>query len=262
MITTDDGIQAHRNQGMNRGSGQARPYMRAVIMLVAVVALGIIGMALLGSKTADADTGSFDDSQGSVRYGEAESSMKAMDYGDLWVRSLDGSPMRTLGRSAASGHEIAPPQWHADESNSGAEPVWASDLTVGRTSDGLYIFLGYWHGATAAGDMGSLESTKFSYDGVEYAVQRLFLRERKTGGIQHLVFGTDVPLRDNLILQLGDQEFAVSESRVFGYWSTIYAWSFDTDPGWNPGHTTPVALIAPSAGEDHLIQIPRVGPVG
>ena len=90
---------------------------------------------------------------------------------------------------------------------------------------------------------GDLGDTSFTYDGVEYTVLTIF--NQKVGQVRQLVFASDPHLPDDLILEIGEDEFPIADSRKLGADGNIHAWWLDSSLGWAEGQTLQVSLKEP-----------------
>ena len=58
-----------------------------------------------------------------------------------------------------------------------------------------------------------------------------------------MIFEADHPLHDNLVLQVDDDQFQVSESKALGSDRNIHSWMLGESLGWEEGALVPIALI-------------------
>ncbi len=146
--------------------------------------------------------------------------------------------------SAEMGQAIGPGSVMPNAANnSEMEEVWAAALTVGRAADSqnpVQVYTGYFRlGSEYQGD---LDDTTFTVDGMDYEVNSLF--EQQFGANFHqLVLEAGEPLTDDLVLQVDDDQFHVSESSRLGARRNIHAWTLEQSLGWEEGATMPVALM-------------------
>ena len=138
--------------------------------------------------------------------------------------------------------------------------VWCATLTVGYNADSRITYLGYTPALSPSG--GSLDETAFTYEDVDYTVESLFYQEF-AGTVRQVVLEANQQLPDELVLQLGGDEFSVADSLVLGANENIHAWWLDTSIGWTEGQTVEVAMMAPRHQEsvDLTLQGDRTIPV-
>ena len=158
--------------------------------------------------------------------------------------AMPGNPTMDEVRSAEMEHAIGPGSWVSSSANdTEMETVWSANMTVGRATDSanfLLIYTGYFPINSNYG--GSLDDTDFSLDGVDYSVRSLV--EQQSGAtVRQLIFEAGEPLPDDLVLQVGDDQFQVSESTKLGSRRNIHSWMLDESLGWEEGATMPVALM-------------------
>ena len=133
--------------------------------------------------------------------------------------------------------------------------VWCSTLTVGYNADSRITYLGYTPAMSPSG--GSLDSTVFTYEDVDYTIENLFYQEF-AGTVRQVVFEANLQLPDELILRLDDDEFFVSDSLVLGANENIHAWWLDSSIEWTEGQTVEVALMVPSHQESVVLTLEGV----
>ena len=141
---------------------------------------------------------------------------------------------------------------HAIGSGSGAissadetamETVWSAEITVGTAEDPgnpILVYTGYF--PLNSGTAGALDDTGFSHDGVDYDIRAIF-EQGFSGTVHQLIFEADHPLHDNLVLQVDDDQFQVSESKALGSDRNIHSWMLEESLGWEEGALVPIALI-------------------
>ena len=121
--------------------------------------------------------------------------------------------------------------------------IWSADMTVGRAADShnpILVYTGYF--PVGSEYQGNLNNTAFSVDGLDYKVNAIFQQEFG-GNVHQLVFKAGNALPDDLILQVGDDQFQVSESSKLGSQRNIHSWMLEQSLGWEEGATMPVALM-------------------
>ena len=123
----------------------------------------------------------------------------------------------------------------------GAHRIWSATLTVGGASDSTVTYLGY--APPLAPDGGGLDSTEFTYKGVEYHLEALFYQEH-ISGVRQLVFDAGAPLPENLVLQVDHRQFFVSDSLKLGSDGDIHAWRLSRSLNWTAGDTVGLKLRA------------------
>lgn len=155
------------------------------------------------------------------------------------------------------GHHTMADVWsaemeHAIGSGSGAissadetemETVWSAEMTVGTAAESrnpILVYTGYF--PLNSGTAGALDDTGFSHDGLDYNIRAIFEQEF-SGTVHQLIFEADHPLHDNLVLQVDDDQFLVSESRVLGSGRNIHSWMLEESLGWEEGALMPIALM-------------------
>ena len=123
------------------------------------------------------------------------------------------------------------------------EIVWEANLTVGVASDSTITYLGY--APPLSPDGGDLDVTTFSHDGVDYTVRGIYLQE-SIGGFRQLIFDGGARLPEDLFLEVGDDQFLVSESNLYGLNQNFHGWVMDESLGWTEGQVIEVALMQPA----------------
>ena len=158
--------------------------------------------------------------------------------------AMPGNPTMDEVRSAEMEHAIGPGSWVSSSANdTEIETVWSANMTVGRATDSanlLLIYTGYF--PLNSNYEGSLDDADFSLDGVDYSV-RVLLEQQSGGTVRQLFFEAGELLPDDLVLQVGDDQFQVSESSKLGSGQNIHSWMLDESLGWEEGATMPVALM-------------------
>ncbi len=119
--------------------------------------------------------------------------------------------------------------------------IWEANMLVGETSDSERAYMGYMP-ATFPSE-GDLDDISFTHDNVEYTVLTIFYQRVRQ--VQQLVFASDPHLPDELILEIGEDEFSIAESRKLGADGNIHAWWLDSSLGWTEGQTLQVSLKEP-----------------
>ena len=119
--------------------------------------------------------------------------------------------------------------------------VWKANLLVGEASDSQQAYMGYMPAMSPR--EGDLDDTTFTHDGVEYTVLTIFYQE--VGRVRQLVFASDPQLPDELILEIGEDEFPVADSLKLGADGNIHAWRLDSSLGWAEGQSLQVRLEQP-----------------
>ena len=123
----------------------------------------------------------------------------------------------------------------------GTHRIWSATITVGGASDSTVTYLGY--APPLAPDGGDVDSTEFTYKGVEYHLEALFYQEH-IGGVRQLVFDAGAPLPDNLVLQVDHRQFFVSDSLKLGANGDIHAWRLSRTLNWTAGQTLGLQIRA------------------
>ena len=141
-------------------------------------------------------------------------------------------------------HAVGPGSMMPDPTNaSEMTEVWAATLTVGRTADSanpIQVYTGYF--PLGSEYQGSLDDTTFTVNGMDYEVISVF--EQQYGdSFRQLVFEVGEPLPDDLVLQVEDDQFNVSDSRRLGARRNIHAWTLEQSLGWEEGAVMPIALM-------------------
>ena len=197
----------NRAQKVNHENGPRQVNLRLIVMLAAVLALGVVAIAAIRIQHVSAHADTPD------------------------------SPTGRESREVTGGQ--------ASETVFASVYVWAARMTVGEATDSEVTRLGYVPDATEPNSQGSLENNTFSYVGVDYTAQALFY-QRMTGGDQQLVFKTDKPLPEHLVLHVGSHRFFVCETDAPRSEGGAHVWTLDQDLGWTEGRTTYAALLEPT----------------
>ena len=120
---------------------------------------------------------------------------------------------------------ISLPQW--------LTTIWEANMLVGEASDSERAYMGYMPAMSPC--EGDLDDTSFTYDGVEYTV--LTISYQKVGQVRQLVFASDPHLPDDIILEIGEDEFSIANSLKLGADGNIYPWWLDSILGRAEGQT-------------------------
>ena len=141
---------------------------------------------------------------------------------------------------------VVPPQFcdseaaaQEDDVDSPDIVVWSAMMTVGKSDIASIGYLGFITGDWP--DTGSIDDVAFTHGGVGYIVTALY-HPIVTGNPNHLFLHLDMPLPDELTLQVGADVFAVSDAEVLGVKHNIYHWYLDEGLGWVDGDQIPVSL--------------------
>ena len=85
--------------------------------------------------------------------------------------------------------------------------------------------------------------------GMNYVVTALY-HPIVTGNPNHLFFHMDRSLPEELSLQVGSDEFAVSDALILGPKRNIYHWYLDSSLDWSAGDEMAVSLVGISGRGD------------
>lgn len=128
------------------------------------------------------------------------------------------------------------------------DEVWSATMTVGLASDETNTYTGYVPGVSQ-GTEGSLDETGFTVDGAEYVVLEVYQQDFNSF-VQQLVFHTDVPLPDDLVLRVDGADFPVSDATSAGVGGNILIWRLSEELGWQEGENVSLALLEPATSPE------------
>ena len=136
--------------------------------------------------------------------------------------------------------------------------VWSSKMTVGKSDIASIGYLGFVTGDWP--DTGTIDDVAFTHDGMRYVVTALY-HPIVTGNPNHLFFHMDRSLPEELSLQVGPDEFAVSDALILGPKRNIYHWYLDSSLDWSAGDEMAVSLVGISGrGDTHEWLVKNVPP--
>ena len=119
--------------------------------------------------------------------------------------------------------------------------VWSATLTVGEVADDATTIKGY--GSRSNPVLGDLSNVRFRDRGAEYTVETLI--HQQFGSVNQLVLEVDARLPDDMVFEVGDEQFDVSDARILGQYEDIHTWFLDSEMGWSEGDTVQVELQRP-----------------
>ncbi len=121
--------------------------------------------------------------------------------------------------------------------------VWDAQLTVGVNDQLTYDYLGYlnldderWE------DAGSLSQDTFAIDSEIYTISAI-CHPDFTGDNHYLFFLVDKPLPGNAFLEVGTEQYLISDASSYGATDSYYLWRLDASPGWVEGEIKNVFFV-------------------
>ena len=85
-------------------------------------------------------------------------------------------------------------------------------------------------------DAGSLSQDTFAIDSEIYTISAI-CHPDFTGDNHYLFFLVDKPLPGNAFLEVGTEQYLISDAFVYGASYSYYLWELDASPGWVEGES-------------------------